>query len=214
MNYIYTIGHSTVSIECFIKNLKLYQIDTIVDVRSVPYSRFANQYNKEKLSNILKTNKIFYIPLGNKLGARYEDNGLLFEDGKVNFSKVSETDNFQEGIFRVEDGIKKGYNIALMCSEKNPIECHRFSLISNFLHKKGYLVKHIVESNVFKHILLQNKLLEFYKEYHKITTDLNRIITFQNMQSTLFDDDGIDENTLYLKLNQLVGFNPIEIKRK
>jgi uncharacterized protein (DUF488 family) len=130
MSQIFTIGHSTDTIETFIEYLKRHQIDTVVDVRSIPYSRFASQFNKEDLSASLKEKNIFYIPMGNNLGGRYTERELLFEDGKVDFSKVVLTDRFQEGIYRVETGIKKGYKIVLMCSEKNPIECHRFSLIS------------------------------------------------------------------------------------
>jgi uncharacterized protein (DUF488 family) len=214
MSQIFTIGHSTDTIETFIEYLKHYQIDTVVDVRSIPYSRFASQFNKEDLSAALKEKNIFYIPLGNNLGARYTERELLFEDGKVDFSKVVVTDRFQEGIYRVETGIKKGYKIALMCSEKNPIKCHRFSLISNYLHKRGHLINHLIGKNIFEHKVLQDKLLDYYKEYHKISTDINKIIKSHFMQSSLFDTDSIDESVLYLKLNRLVGYNPIEEKKE
>jgi hypothetical protein len=64
--------------------------------------------------------------MGNLLGARYDDKNLLFDNGKVNFKKVQETKNFQDGITRLEKGIEKGYNISLMCSEKEAFDCHRF----------------------------------------------------------------------------------------
>lgn len=214
MSQLFTIGHSTDTIEIFIEYLKHYQIDTIVDVRSIPYSRFVSQFNKEQLSDFLKKKNIFYVPMGGNLGARYKEKELLFEDGKVDFSKVVITKRFQEGIYRVETGIEKGYKIALMCSEKNPIECHRFSLISNYLHKKGYVVDHIVGKDIFEHKLLENKLLDYYKEHHKISTDISKIIKSPFMQSSLFDTDSIDENNLYLKLNRLIGYNPIEAKKE
>ena len=143
MNQIFTIGHSTDTLDYFLAHLVSNQIDTIVDVRSVPYSRFVTQFNKEQLALFLKEKNIDYVPMGEYLGARYEDEDLLFEDGKVNFSKVITTKRFQESIERVETGIKKGHKIALMCSEKNPIECHRFSLISRYLHKKGHIINHV-----------------------------------------------------------------------
>ncbi len=214
MSEIFTIGHSTDSIETFIEYLKHHQIDTVVDVRSIPYSRFASQFNKEDISVSLKEMNIFYIPMGNNLGARYEEKELLFEDGKVDFSKVIITKRFQEGIYRVERGIKKGYKIVLMCSEKNPIECHRFSLISNYLHKKGYIVNHIVSKDIFEHKLLEDKLFDYYKEHHKISTDFSKIINFHFMQSTLFEIDNIDENNLYIKLNKLVAYNTVEAKKE
>ena len=214
MSKIFTIGHSTDSIETFIEYLKHNQIDTVVDVRSIPYSRFASQFNKEALSVSFKEKNIFYMPMGNNLGARYTERELLFEDGKVDFSKVVVTDKFQEGIYRIETGIKKGYKITLMCSERNPVECHRFSLISNYLHKKGFIVNHIVGKDIFEHKLLENKLLDYYKEHHKISTDFSKIIKFHLIQSTLFEIDNIDENILYIKLNKLIGYNPIETKKE
>ncbi len=82
MRKIFTIGHSTNTIESFIEFLNNYQINTIVDVRSIPYSRFASQFNKEQLYAFLKKENIIYIHMGNNLGARYEERKLLFEDGK------------------------------------------------------------------------------------------------------------------------------------
>jgi uncharacterized protein (DUF488 family) len=198
----------------FIEYLKHHKIDTIVDVRSIPYSRFANQFNKENLSSILKLEGIFYVPMGDNLGARYSDKELLFEDGKVDFSKVVVTAKFKDGICRVETGVKKGHRIALMCSEKNPIECHRFSLISDYLYKKGYDIRHLVENNVFEHRLLHDNLLKYFKEYHKITTDLKKIVNCRFVQGSLFEIESIDEKTLYLKLNQLIGYEPIEAKKE
>lgn len=214
MSQLFTIGHSTDTIDTFIEYLKCHQIDTVVDVRSIPYSQFASQFNKGVLSVSIKEKDIFYISMGDTLGARYTEREVLFEDGKVDFSKVVVTEKFQEGIYRVETGVKKGYKIALMCSEKNPIECHRFSLISNYLHKRGYVINHIIGKENFEHKLLQKKLLDYFKEYRKITTDLNKIINFHFMQSSLFDDNSLDENSLYVKLNRLVGYNPIEAKKE
>lgn len=214
MSQMFTIGHSTDTVESFIEYLKHHQIDTIVDVRSIPYSRFVSQFNKEQLSDVLKKKNIFYIPMGGNLGARYEEKELLFEDGKVDFAKVVITKRFQDGINRLETGIKKGHKIALMCSEKNPIECHRFSLISNCFRKKGFVVNHIVGKDVYEHKLLENKLLDYYKEHRKISTDIRKILKFHFMQSLLYDNDSIDEKNLYLKLNMLVGYDTIGAKKE
>jgi uncharacterized protein (DUF488 family) len=81
---LFTVGHSIYEIEDFVKLLQNNNINTIVDVRSTPYSKFAPQYNKELLKQYLKQNAICYIYMGDTLGARYEDKNLLFDDGKVN----------------------------------------------------------------------------------------------------------------------------------
>ena len=214
MNKIFTIGHSTDSIDFFFCLLMNNGVDTVVDVRSVPYSRYASQFNKDSLSVFLKNKNINYIPMGNQLGARYEDKELLFADGKVDFSKVVKTKLFQSGIMRIEKGIEKGFKIALMCSEKNPLECHRFSLISHYLHEKKYAISHIVNKSVFDHENLEEKLLDYYKENRKISLDINKIKNFHVIQSTLFDLSEINENKLYREINKLVAYNTRSTKEK
>lgn len=165
MKELYTIGHSIYEIEDFIKLLQNNNINTIVDVRSTPYSKFAPQYNKELLKQYLKQNSICYIYMGDTLGARYEDKNLLFDDGKVNFKKVQETKNFQDGILRLERGIEKGYNISLMCSEKEAFDCHRFGLISEFLSKISIHVNHIYPDKIVSQKELEKKLLKKYDKF-------------------------------------------------
>lgn len=164
MNTIYTIGHSIYEIEDFIKLLKQNQINTIVDVRSTPYSKFASQYNRETLKEYLKQNSICYIFMGDLLGARYENKTLLFDDGKVNFKKVQETKNFLDGVTRLQKGIEKGYSISLMCSEKEAFDCHRFGLISEFLSKKSIEINHIYPDKVVLQRELEQKLLKKYEK--------------------------------------------------
>jgi len=164
MNTIYTIGHSIYEIKDFVKLLKQNQINTIVDVRSAPYSKFAPQYNREALKKYLKQNSICYIFMGNLLGARYEDKTLLFDDGKVDFKKVQETKNFQDGVMRLQKGIEKGYSISLMCSEKEAFDCHRFGLISEFLSKKSIEINHIYPDKVVIQQELEQKLLKKYEK--------------------------------------------------
>jgi uncharacterized protein (DUF488 family) len=160
-----TIGHSIYEIEDFIKLLQNNNINTIVDVRSTPYSKFASQYNREALKEYLKQNAICYIYMGDTLGARYEDKDLLFDNGKVNFKKVQETKNFQDGILRLERGIEKGYNISLMCSEKEAFDCHRFGLISEFLSKISIHVNHIYSDKIVSQKELEKKLLKKYDKF-------------------------------------------------
>ncbi len=164
MKTIYTIGHSIYEIEDFVELLKQNQINTIVDVRSTPYSKFAPQYNRETLKKYLKQNSICYIFMGDLLGARYEDKTLLFDDGKVDFKKVQETKNFQDGVMRLQKGIEKGYSISLMCSEKEAFDCHRFGLISEFLSKKSIEINHIYPDKVVLQQELEQKLLKKYEK--------------------------------------------------
>lgn len=159
----HTIGHSVYPIDEFIALLKSNGINCIVDVRSSPYSRFASQYNREILNEELKKAGILYLFMGEALGARYEDSALLFEDGRVDFDRVRQTDTFKAGIGRVIDGLQKGYSISLMCSEKEPFDCHRFVLVSKALQEEGIEVRHITPDAVILNSELEDRLFKKYK---------------------------------------------------
>ena len=139
----FTIGYGDYPIDIFVYFLSKVGIDTIVDVRSSPYSKFNLFFNRDNLENSLKKNKIDYQYMGDKIGGRYSNPNLLFPDGTVNYRKVQDTEKFQEGINGVLSIISSGKKIALMCAEKEPERCHRFVLISRALQKKGINVIHI-----------------------------------------------------------------------
>jgi uncharacterized protein (DUF488 family) len=163
----YTVGHSTGTTDKFISLLSKYKIKYLVDVRSTPYSKHAPQFNSEALKATLKANGIIYGHMGKELGARYDDPNLLFTDGRVDFSKVRKTDNFKNGIDRIINGIKQGHMIALMCTEKEPFECHRFCLVSYELSKQGATVLHILEDGtLISNDKLEERLLRKYRPEH------------------------------------------------
>jgi len=168
----FTIGHSTHEIDGFINLLRLNGIEWLVDVRSIPYSQHNPQYNKENLKAALDKGHISYVHMGNLLGARYNNPTLYFDDKEmVDFKKVRESTSFKHGIDKIVNGVSMGFNICLMCSEKDPFDCHRFVLISYALGKKGVTVKHILENgNVITNQVLEERLLSKYKiEYGKPT---------------------------------------------
>ncbi len=168
----HTVGHSVYPVEEFISLLQRNDIDCIVDVRSSPYSQFASQYNREMLTVKLKEAGILYLYMGDSLGARYEDSALLFEDGKVDFEKVCQTENFQAGIQRVVGGLKKGYHISLMCSEKEPFDCHRFVLVSKALQDTGVEVRHIVPDGLILNTVLEDRIFSKYAKESFFRHDL------------------------------------------
>lgn len=192
MKELFTVGHSIYEIDDFVKLLQNNNINTIVDVRSTPYSKFAPQYNKELLKQYLKQNAICYIYMGDTLGARYEDKNLLFDGGKVNFKKVQETKNFQDGIVRLERGIEKGYNISLMCSEKEAFDCHRFGLVSEFLSKISINVNHIYPDKIVPHKELEQKLLKKYERKIPIVDLFNPNIKIEEQLNLAYELRNID----------------------
>ncbi len=160
---IYTIGHSTHLPDFFLELLKAFAINCLIDVRTTAASAYNPQYNKEPLSNFLKNNGITYLHFAEEFGARYSDPDLLDEDGKVDFDKVRKTGAFKNGVERLWAGIDKGFTIALMCSESEPFECHRFSMISVALNKDGFEVKHILkDKTIVANEELEKQLLKKY----------------------------------------------------
>ena len=143
MDELYTIGHSTHTIGKFIELLLIHEISAVCDVRSDPYSRFNPQFNHETLQKELKRHGVAYVFLGKELGPRSNDPGC-YENGKIRYDRLVETILFQEGLRRLREGMKS-YRIVLMCSEKDPVMCHRTILVCRHLRAAGMRIRHILE---------------------------------------------------------------------
>jgi uncharacterized protein (DUF488 family) len=139
---IYTIGHSTHSIDRLIQLLTLHGITAVCDVRSQPYSRVNPQFNREPLRAALKSSGIAYVPLGKELGARTDDR-RCYCNGRVQYDLLAKTGPFRQGLDRVKEG-SRSHRIALMCAEKDPLQCHRTILVARHLEKEGSHVRHIL----------------------------------------------------------------------
>jgi len=140
---VFTIGHSTHPQERFIALLRQHGITALCDVRSKPYSRMNPQFNREDLEQALLEQGIQYRFFGKELGARSDD-PHCYEGGKVQYDRLAETDLFKHGLKRVLRGMKDGFRIALMCAEKEPLECHRTILVARHLAALGVPVAHIL----------------------------------------------------------------------
>lgn len=158
-NLIFTIGHSTHSIEQFLGLLKSNQITAIADVRSSPYSRFNPQFNRENLKPKLKDHAISYAYLGRELGARSEEPDC-YENGQVQYQRLAKTKMFKSGLQRVLRGMEK-HRVTLMCAEKEPLECHRTILVGYELAKIGVNIIHILaDGSQESHQDTQKRLFE------------------------------------------------------
>ncbi|ODS37428.1 hypothetical protein BEH94_06195 [Candidatus Altiarchaeales archaeon WOR_SM1_SCG] len=130
---IYTVGHSNIDIKKFINILKQNNIEVLIDVRSVPFSRYAPQFNKDNIKRELEESGIVYIFMGNVLGGKPQH---------IVYEKIREQEGYQKGISRLIE-IAKANKIAVMCSEENPGKCHRHLLITQSLLWRGMSVLHI-----------------------------------------------------------------------
>ena len=140
---LYSIGHSNQSLEEFLGLLNAHGVNCVIDVRSVPASKYSPQFNQDGLRIFLKANGVQYLYFGYEFGARRTD--CLDDSGQVDFEQAVETPLFQQGAGRVMKGLEKGFSIAFMCSEADPLECHRFSLVSRYFHNHGVKVLHILK---------------------------------------------------------------------
>lgn len=138
---VLTIGHSNHTIDQFIDLLRLHGVTAIVDVRSQPYSRYNLGFNREPFGQSLKRQGIAYAFLGRELGARTDDRGC-YENGRVQFRRLAETDLFKSGLRRVIQGAARR-RLALVCAEKEPLACHRTLLVSRAVVEAGLAVAHI-----------------------------------------------------------------------
>lgn len=144
---IHTVGHSNRTLDAFLSLLAENSIDVIADVRSSPYSSRLPQFNRELLAETLLEKQIRYVFMGDQLGGRATSPGLINSDGQVSYTKMSETTSFREGITRLIDGAAR-MRIALLCSEKDPLNCHRGLLVARSLASEGVGIRHILDTEM------------------------------------------------------------------
>lgn len=139
---LFSIGHSSQPLESFLRLLKDFDIEIVADVRTAPYSRFNPQFNRRDFEFGLKEHGLGYVFLGRELGGRPEGEEFYDPDGHVLYGRMAEMTEFKVGLERLLDGAAK-YRVAMMCSEEDPAECHRFLLITRVLYDQGIRVDHI-----------------------------------------------------------------------
>lgn len=171
---LYSIGYATKPIETFIQQLKHYRIDVIADVRSVPFSKMFHDYNQDAIKQHLFAHGIKYVYLGEELGPRSKDPSHYDCCNQVQFSQLMQSQLFLQGIERLQTGIERGYNIALMCAEKDPANCHRSTLIAYYLkHQLQQNIPHIEhDGSTEKQDQLELRLMEIHDVQPDMLTSL------------------------------------------
>lgn len=147
---IYSIGHGNKEIKSFISELQEFGIGYLLDIRSKPYSKWNPQFNQAQLEIELNKNNIKYVFVGDTLGGLPSDRSCYDYNGKVVYDLIKEKDFFKQGLNRLIIANEKNVNLAIMCSESKPEECHRSKLIGQELLKQNISIKHIVSSKRVK----------------------------------------------------------------
>lgn len=213
---IYTIGHTLQSADEFYEMISKYDINCIIDVRSMPYSQHAPQFNKENLNLFLRNHGVLYAHFGTEFGARRNDClSFVKKDGQncmqVNFELGIKTDNFKSGISRLDNALAQNRTIALMCTEANPLDCHRFSFISRFLYDNQYDIAHIVRNKTTHEISIKS-----HKELE--CSMISEYIKKKKLRETggLFDDYSFEQQRIdaYKLKNHEIGYIPNSIEEQ
>lgn len=168
---LFTIGHTNHSHEEFIKLLKKYDISYLLDVRSTPFSQYTSQFNKDVINDVLQANGIKYCHMGKFFGARPDDESLYTEDNYLDFEKMRASELFKKGLDNVKKGLSLGNNIVLMCTEKDPIDCHRAIMVARGFSLQGIEVNHILpDGNLQSQKDLDLRLLDkYYEDRHQMS---------------------------------------------
>jgi len=172
MKELFTIGHSNHTLEQFLELLSSQNISAIADVRSNPYSQYSPQFNKDFLERSLRYANIEYVFLGRELGARSSEESCYVED-QAKYELIALLPAFRAGLDRVLQGIEH-YKVSLMCSEADPLMCHRTILICRELRKTHHDIK-------ITHIL-GNGATESQEEAEK------RLVRLYRIEPELFGD--------------------------
>lgn len=150
---IFTIGHGTLDIDSFTGLLDQFHIEMVVDVRSAPYSNYVRHFNRESLEASLRQKDYAYRYAGAYLGGRPRDpacyrSGTVPDNPRadylrlVDYEAVGRTDWYRSGIDGILELAEQSVT-AILCSEEDPLRCHRHHLIAVSLIERGMDVEHI-----------------------------------------------------------------------
>lgn len=160
------------------------------------YSKRYPDYNKPNIEKTLKLAGIYYRNYATEFGARQENKVFYSSEGYLDFDVFSKSEQFQTGVKKMVNSAGKGYKIAFMCAEKEPIQCHRAILVARVFDKMGFSVIHLLPNGVEKdqRIIEKELLQKYYPNSDKMT---------------LFGDQTSEEECIdaaYRKQNQQIGY--------
>jgi uncharacterized protein (DUF488 family) len=146
---VFTIGHSAAQLSAFLAVLKQADINLLIDVRSRPRSYRFPHFDQAELEEALRMTGFRYLFLGEELGGRPEDPKAYGSDGVVDYKKWRKSRPFQAGLERVLSELAEN-DLALMCAEEDPLNCHRFLMICPELVALGLEPLHIRKGGIIE----------------------------------------------------------------
>jgi hypothetical protein len=140
---LFSIGHSNHDFVAFVRLLAGAAITTLADVRSHPFSRRHPQFDRPQLEHGLRAHGIAYLFLGDCLGGRPAQPGLYHAQGRVDYDKVRAGAAFGRGLECLLSALEQS-TVAMLCSEADPLDCHRGLMITPALLDLGIAPGHIL----------------------------------------------------------------------
>lgn len=160
---VFTVGHSDHSPATFVELLRMNGIEEVLDVRSSPYSRHTPRFNRDVLVKMLSSAGISYVFMGKELGGRPADRACYDSDGRVRYDLLAQTGSFDDGIRRILRNSDER-RISLMCTERDPLDCHRALLVAKTLVERGVAVRHILANgDLEEHADAMGRLMDNFK---------------------------------------------------
>jgi len=160
MKPLYTIGHSSHELPRFLELLQKHGINEVADVRSQPYSKHTPWFNRDSLERAFKVADIRYVFLGRELGAR-RDESNCYIGGKVNYDRIAKAEAFRAGLTRLEQDCVSS-TLALMCAEKDPLDCHRTVLVSRHATAFTKIIHIRADGSLEPHADLEHRMRRMY----------------------------------------------------
>lgn len=147
---IYSIGHGGRTFERLVDTMTTYEVGYLIDVRSVPYSKYQPWSSKRPLERALRATELRtelrYVFMGDVLGGMPKDPDV-HTDGRVDYDKLARTPRFLQGLERLLSAHAQSLILCLLCAEGKPERCHRTRLIGRSLERRGVRVQHILPDN-------------------------------------------------------------------
>jgi uncharacterized protein (DUF488 family) len=139
---LYSIGHSNHRLARLLRLLQNAGVTAVADVRSQPYSQRQPHFNRPELEKELQRVDIAYAFLGRHLGGRPGQPELYDPQGRVDYERVRATAGFQQGLDELCRALDQ-FTVAMLCSEEDPLDCHRGLMIAPALVEHGIQPVHL-----------------------------------------------------------------------
>ena len=158
MPNIFMVGHSNYELATFLEMLQRENIGTLYDIRVMPFSRYVPQFNQPSLKAAIEEMGIRYI-YKKELGPRVEGDEPIFSKEGFGYDKVLQRPRLVQGLSDILKDHAEEDNVAIMATKREPLECHRFLVLTPILERLGSKVSHILPDETLSNEACEEKLI-------------------------------------------------------